>query len=72
MSKYGLVGKNISYSFSRTYFTEKFEKENLNHTYENFDIPSINDFPKVISETSNLIGLSVTIPYKEEVIPFFK
>lgn len=70
MSKFGLVGKNISYSFSRTYFTEKFEKENVNHTYENFDIPSINDFPKVISETSNLIGLSVTIPYKEEVIPF--
>ena len=38
MTKLGLVGKDISYSFSRVYFTEKFEKENLPFTYENFDL----------------------------------
>ncbi len=70
MSKFGLIGKNIDYSFSKTYFSEKFERENLFHSYENFDIPSIEQFPKIISETPNLKGLNVTIPYKEEVIRF--
>ena len=70
MSKFGLVGKNIGYSFSKKFFSEKFEKENLFHTYENFDIPSIEVFPKIISENPNLKGLNVTIPYKEEVIKF--
>ncbi|CAM3431911.1 shikimate dehydrogenase family protein [Aequorivita lipolytica] len=69
MSKFGLIGKNIDYSFSKKYFTEKFERENLPHSYENFDIPFLENFPKVISETSNLKGLNVTIPYKEEIIP---
>lgn len=68
MSKYGLLGKNINYSFSKTYFSEKFEKENLPHSYENFDISSIESFPKIISETTDLKGLNVTIPYKEAVI----
>lgn len=70
MSSYGLLGKNINYSFSKAYFTEKFERENLQHSYENFDIPSIELFPKIISEISGLKGLSVTIPYKETVIGF--
>jgi shikimate dehydrogenase len=70
VSKFGLIGKNIDYSFSKTYFSEKFERENLFHSYENFDIPSIEQFPKIISEIPNLKGLNVTIPYKEEVIRF--
>lgn len=70
MFKFGLIGKNISYSFSKSYFTKKFEKENLPHSYENFDISSIKSFPKIILETQSLKGLSVTIPYKEEVIPY--
>ncbi len=70
MSKYGLLGKNISYSFSKSYFTEKFKRENLQHSYENFDIPSLESFPKIISETQDLQGLNVTIPYKEAVIEF--
>ena len=70
MSSYGLLGKNISYSFSKAYFTEKFKRENLQHSYENLDIPSIELFPKIILETPYLKGLSVTIPYKETVIEF--
>lgn len=70
VSKFGLIGKNIGYSFSKKFFSEKFETENLPHTYENFDIPSIKDFPLIIAETINLKGLNVTIPYKEEIIPF--
>lgn len=72
MNKLGLVGKNIGYSFSRNYFTQKFTKEGINHafSYENFDIPSIQDFPEIIKNNPELIGLNVTIPYKEAVFPF--
>lgn len=70
MSKFGLIGKNIDYSFSRGYFSEKFKNENLEHTYQNFDIDTINSFSKIIENTPNLKGLNVTIPYKETIIPF--
>lgn len=70
VSKFGLIGKNIHYSFSKSFFSEKFKRENLPHSYENFDIPSLEIFPKIISETTYLKGLNVTIPYKEKVIQF--
>lgn len=72
MNKLGLVGKNIGYSFSRNYFTQKFTKEGIAivFSYENFDIPSIQDFPEIIKNNPELIGLNVTIPYKEAIIPF--
>jgi len=70
MSKFGLIGKNIDYSFSKLYFTNKFESEDLPHTYQNFDIEAIDDFLDIIKSTKNLKGLNVTIPYKETVIPF--
>jgi len=72
MKKLGLVGKNIGYSFSRNYFTQKFSKEGIAtiFSYENFDIPNIQEFPEIIKNNPELIGLNVTIPYKEEIIPF--
>lgn len=71
MNKLGLLGKNISYSFSRAYFKNKFKEEDISDTtYENFDIESINLFPSIIKNTENLKGLNVTIPYKEAVMPF--
>lgn len=69
--RFGLLGRNISYSFSKGHFTTKFEKEKyLGYTYENFDIQEITVFPEIIKNTEHLKGLNVTIPYKEEVIPF--
>lgn len=69
-NRYGLLGKNISYSFSKEYFTKKFEDlKLLDHSYENFDISKITDFPKILAK-NKLKGLNVTIPYKEEVIPY--
>jgi shikimate dehydrogenase len=68
--KFGLVGKNIEYSFSRSYFNEKFKSEGLSNSYENFDLKSIDEFPQIIKNTEHLKGLNVTIPYKEAVIPF--
>ncbi|MBU2920886.1 shikimate dehydrogenase [Winogradskyella psychrotolerans] len=67
--KFGLVGKDISYSFSRSYFKSKFETENLQYSYVNFDLQSIDELSEIIKNTSNLKGINVTIPYKEEVIP---
>lgn len=67
---FGLLGRNINYSFSRGHFAKKFEKENLSgYQYINFDIATIEEFPAVL-KTKNLKGLNVTIPYKEEVIPY--
>jgi shikimate dehydrogenase len=69
--RFGLLGRNISYSFSKSYFTEKFSKENcIGYTYENFDIQEIASFTELIKDNHNLKGLNVTIPYKESVIPF--
>jgi shikimate dehydrogenase len=70
MSKFGLVGKNIDYSFSKAYFSAKFKNENLNYTYENFDIEDISEFPKILEQNKEILGLNVTIPYKEQVIPY--
>ena len=70
MRLFGLIGFPLSHSFSKKYFTEKFEREGLNDCrYENFAIPSIDDLKKILSNPE-LEGLNVTIPYKEKVIPF--
>lgn len=69
--KFGLVGKDISYSFSKKYFTEKFSADLFDDfTYENFEIPTIEEFPKIVAQNPDLNGLNVTIPYKEAIIPF--
>lgn len=68
---FGLVGRNISYSFSRGYFKKKFNELGLtHHVYENFDLQEISEFPAILRTTENIKGLNVTIPYKEEIIPF--
>jgi shikimate dehydrogenase len=69
--QFGLIGRNISYSFSKKYFTEKFALGHLiDCSYENFDLQSIEEFPALISGNPDLKGLNVTIPYKEAVIPY--
>ncbi|MDT7832889.1 shikimate dehydrogenase [Flavobacteriaceae bacterium S356] len=66
---FGLVGKRISYSFSKEYFSKKFAELNLtHHKYVNFDIEKITFFPEVIhSNKFKLKGMNVTIPYKQDV-----
>lgn len=67
--KYGLIGRNIAYSFSRNYFAEKFKSLGIDATYENFDIADISQVTEILT-IPGLKGLNVTIPYKETVIPF--
>ncbi|WP_281990399.1 shikimate dehydrogenase family protein [Aquimarina aggregata] len=66
---YGLLGRDIGYSFSKGFFTEKFTKENLDCEYNNFDLKQIENFKEVINDPS-IQGLNVTIPYKEEVVSY--
>lgn len=71
LKRFGLLGRNINYSFSKGYFTDKFTKENIEGcTYENFDIPEITAFPEIIKNNPDIKGMNVTIPYKEQVIPY--
>lgn len=71
MRLFGLIGFPLSHSFSKGFFTEKFEKESITGCrYENFPIPDIGQFPSLWKEHPQLEGLNVTIPYKQVVIPF--
>ncbi|MBH43737.1 MAG: shikimate dehydrogenase [Rickettsiales bacterium] len=67
--RFGLIGRNIDYSFSRQYFSKKFKKENLtNCEYVNYDINHINDFKKI--KISDYCGFNVTIPFKVDILKF--
>ncbi|MBX3163768.1 MAG: shikimate dehydrogenase [Bacteroidetes bacterium] len=69
--QFGLIGKSLKHSFSKTYFEKKFKTLGLeNYAYENFELETISDVKKLISETPDLKGFNVTIPYKETIMPF--
>lgn len=71
MPLYGLIGYPLSHSFSKKYFNEKFEREGLtDYRYENFPITSIDKLQEVFAANPDLAGLNITIPYKEQVLPF--
>ncbi len=71
MRQFGLIGYPLTHSFSKKFFTEKFEKEHLTDCrYDTFSIPSIDDLPGVLKNNPELCGLNVTIPYKENVLSF--
>ena len=70
MDKYGLIGYPLGHSFSKNYFNEKFENENIDAQYINFEIPNIENLVEVLDLNPELKGLNVTIPYKEKVISY--
>jgi shikimate dehydrogenase len=71
MRLFGLIGFPLTHSFSKNYFTEKFEKEKLKDCrYELFPIFPIVELRKIVKENPSLKGLNVTIPYKESVLEF--
>jgi len=70
--RFGLIGFPLSHSFSKRYFTEKFEEAGISdtHRYDLFEIEDINALPRIIAETGGLRGLNVTIPHKLNVLPY--
>ncbi len=70
MKKFGLIGYPLGHSFSRNYFNNKFLEEAITDcTYSNFEIKSIDAITAILKD-KELLGLNVTIPYKQAVIPF--
>ncbi|HEA22573.1 hypothetical protein LCGC14_2480070 [marine sediment metagenome] len=70
-NRFGLVGRDIAYSFSKGYFKDKFSDLQLEgYSYENFDLQQIEDFADLIKSNTDIKGLNVTIPYKQEVLPY--
>lgn len=71
MRKFGLIGYPLGHSFSKKYFSEKFSREGIQECqFELYPIVQIEEFPQLCDRESSLEGLSVTIPYKEQVIPY--
>ena len=71
MDRYGLIGRNIAYSFSRNHFAEKFKKKDIDAEYVNFDCNDIEQVKKLL-EGDDCLGYNVTIPYKEAIMPFLQ
>ncbi len=69
MITFGLIGKVLVHSFSKKFFTEKFSRENMEATYELFEMPSASELP-VLIQNQHPMGLNVTIPFKQDVLPF--
>jgi shikimate dehydrogenase len=68
---FGLIGSTVSHSFSKAYFDEKFFREGLrDYHYELFPLGSIKDIESLLKDTKGLSGLNVTIPYKEQILPY--
>jgi len=71
MKLLGLIGYPLTHSFSVDYFTKKFAREKIRYyKYLNFPINDISKFPALLDEQPDLVGLNVTIPYKEKIIPY--
>lgn len=70
MKTYGLLGHPLTHSFSKGYFTHKFNEEGIEARYLNFDLADLNNFCALFEQYPDLAGMNVTIPYKQQVIPF--
>lgn len=72
MKRYGLIGRTLAHSFSAKYFAEKFRREGLDGecSYDLFELPEIECVKQLIADTPALSGFNVTIPYKQQIIPY--
>ena len=69
MREYGLIGYPLTHSFSQKYFTEKFLHENITDaSFLNFELKEVNEVENIFANHPLLKGLSVTIPYKKNII----
>ena len=69
MNKFGLIGYPLGHSFSKNFFNQKFQSENIDAEYVNFEIPTIGELPNILLSNPDLVGLNVTIPYKQSIMP---
>jgi len=69
MRLFGLIGYPLGHSFSKKYFTEKFQLEGIDARYDLYELKSLSEITE-LKKLENLCGLNVTIPYKQQIIPF--
>ena len=69
-AKFGLLGHPLGHSFSKKFHNERFQTLGIDAVYENYDLADVNDLVKVLGEEKQLMGLNVTIPYKQDVMRF--
>ncbi len=67
---FGLIGYPLGHSFSQGFFNQKFESENIDARYVNFELPQIGKIEEVIASNPNLAGFNVTIPYKVQIMDY--
>lgn len=70
MKLYGLIGFPLGHSFSARFFSEKFGREGIDADYRNFELADIGELMELLSEYPDLEGINVTIPYKEQILPY--
>jgi shikimate dehydrogenase len=70
MRLFGLIGYPLGHSFSASFFNEKFAKEGIEARYRNYPLEQLDDFPSLLEKEAALRGLNVTVPYKQEIIPY--
>ena len=69
--KLALIGKSLSHSFSKSYFTAKFERENLNASYDNLEFNTESELVEIWPELSSQYnGFNITIPYKKILLSY--
>jgi shikimate dehydrogenase len=70
MRQFGLIGYPLGHSFSASFFAKKFREEEIDAEYRNFPLETINEFKDLVKQEKDLAGLNVTVPYKQEIIPY--
>ena len=70
MVEFGLIGRNLTHSFSPAYFKDKFETLGIEGKYNLYPLKNIDEITELVRKEENLLGLNVTIPYKSDILPF--
>lgn len=70
MQEYGLIGRPLSHSFSPRFFARFFAEQGIDACYKAHELQSIEELPELLDRQPQLIGLNVTMPYKEEVLQY--
>lgn len=71
MKRYGLIGYPLGHSFSARYFADKFAREGIaDCRYDLYELKTIEELPALLEAQPELRGFNVTIPYKQQIIPY--
>lgn len=72
MNRYGLIGFPLTHSFSKKFFTEKFQQLGISDSnrYDLFEMEDCSELLSLLSKYPNIKGINVTIPHKQHVLQY--